>query len=376
MCSEHFAPLTHRLLYNSVLQSILWTANSLPVLLLIPMQCGNSTADCPPPPTYQNETTVDVDLTWLYDILDVLNGNAGKFALGSWFMLMLMCLGSCKVVHMVLTGQIDYPALTKPWKCALDCLQKVCGRWCPMMCDRCGDCCQRHCLCVCAACVTGVTGKKAYTAQARDTKPGWRRPRTCDGMCSGAKQARRAHRKQMRINKRKGIKSETAWFQKPYTCTCQVRCVSIQAAKCVFIAADCYGLVPSRDTKPLLVICKELFFFIYCPLLPLWWILDFMWEYSRRKWRRHKRKKRFREKRAARRAQKEKTYLMLDQFTRGKVERQIIDFDKEVKAKKKKKPKKGLCVCERGNRYITASLPLIQICTRGIMYVLSSECSK
>jgi len=122
-------------------------------------------------------------------------------------------------------------------------------------------------------------------------------------------------------------------------------CFHSGSQMCVFIAADCYGLVPSRDTKPLLVICKELFFFIYCPLLPLWWILDFMWEYSRRKWRRHKRKKRFREKRAARRAQKEKTYLMLDQFTRGKVERQIIDFDKEVKAKKNKKPKKGfVCV--------------------------------
>lgn len=140
-------------------------------------------------------------------------------------MMMLMCLGSCKVLHMLLTGQIDYPALTQPWKLALVCLQKVCGKWCPMIFDRCGDCCQRHCLCVCAACVTTVTGEKAYTAQARDTKPGWRRPQTCDGMCSGAKQARRAHRQRMRINKRKGIKTETAWFEKPYTCTCQVRCV-------------------------------------------------------------------------------------------------------------------------------------------------------
>lgn len=42
-----------------------------------------------------------------------------------------------------------------------------------------------------------------------------------------------------------------------------------------------------------------------------------------------------------RRAQKEKTYLMLDQYTRGKVERQIVDFDKEIKAGREKKPKKG-----------------------------------
>ena len=171
-------------------------------------------------------------MEWLKNALDFLNGYAGKFVLGSWFMMMLMCLGSCKVLHMLLTGQIDYPALTKPWKCALDCLQNVCGKWCPMIIDRCGDCCQRHCLCVCAACVTTVTGEKAYTAQARDTKPGWRRPQTCDGMCSGAKQARRAHRRQMRINKRKGMKTQTAWFEKPYTCTCQVRCVLIYMLVC------------------------------------------------------------------------------------------------------------------------------------------------
>ena len=66
-----------------------------------------------------------------------------------------------------------------------------------------------------------------------------------------------------------------------------------------------------------------------------------MWELVRRKWRRHKRKKRFRAKRAVRRAQKEKTYLMLDQYTRGKVERQIVDFDIKIKAGKEKKPKKG-----------------------------------
>lgn len=32
---------------------------------------------------------------------------------------------------------------------------------------------------------------------------------------------------------------------------------------------------------------------------------------------------------------------MLDQYTRGKVERQIVDFDKKIKAGKEKKPKKG-----------------------------------
>ena len=96
-----------------------------------------------------------------------------------------------------------------------------------------------------------------------------------------------------------------------------------------------------RDTKPIWETCKGLFFFFYCPLLPLWWILDFLWVYAKRKWRRHKRKKRYRALKAAQRAKKDKTFLMLDQYTRGKVEKQIVAFDKNVKQKKKKKVEKG-----------------------------------
>lgn len=40
---------------------------------------------------------------------------------------------------------------------------------------------------------------------------------------------------------------------------------------------------------------------------------------------------------AAEKAKKDNTYLMLDQYTRGKVEKQIIDFSKETKTKRKKK---------------------------------------
>lgn len=71
-------------------------------------------------------------------------------------------------------------------------------------------------------------------------------------------------------------------------------------------------------------------------------MVDWLWEYGRRKWRRHKRKKRYREKKAALTAQKEKTFLMLDQFTRGKVEKQIVDFDQKLKTKKAKELKKGI----------------------------------
>lgn len=92
---------------------------------------------------------------------------------------------------------------------------------------------------------------------------------------------------------------------------------------------------------PCLEICKGLFFFIYCPLLPVWWVVDFFWEYGKRKWRRHKRKKRYRARKAAMRAQEEQAFLMLDQYTRGKVERQIVDFDKALRARKEKEAKRG-----------------------------------
>lgn len=44
---------------------------------------------------------------------------------------------------------------------------------------------------------------------------------------------------------------------------------------------------------------------------------------------------------AAARAQQKQTYLMLDKYTRGKVEKQIVDFDKELKTKRKKQLRKG-----------------------------------
>ena len=54
---------------------------------------------------------------------------------------------------------------------------------------------------------------------------GAQRPTTCDGMCSGAKKARRLHRKHLRMLKRQKAKDFeiTAWWEKPYTCTCVVK---------------------------------------------------------------------------------------------------------------------------------------------------------
>ena len=187
-------------------------------------QCGDNVTDCPPPPKYaEGDVLKELNFHGLKKILNFLKGNAGKFLLGTWFIFILMLLGCCKVLHMLLTGQVDYPAITNPLKIVHKVTSSIFGKWCPMIWGKCGECCQRYCLCLFATAVTTVTGQKDYTAQAHELRSGWRRPRQCDGMCSGAKQARKAHRKQMRINKRKGLKSDTAWFQKRYTCTCKVR---------------------------------------------------------------------------------------------------------------------------------------------------------
>lgn len=66
---------------------------------------------------------------------------------------------------------------------------------------------------------TKYVGREAVTAKNA------RRPLNCDGMCRGAKQARRIHRKKLRVLKRRGVKpgKMLAWWEKSYNCTCVVR---------------------------------------------------------------------------------------------------------------------------------------------------------
>lgn len=84
-------------------------------------------------------------------------------------------------------------------------------------------------------------------------------------------------------------------------------------------------------------IIKGVCFFYYCPFLPLCWGLQFFYYWAKRKWRRHKRKKKFRETRAALDAQKHNTYLHLDRYSRGKVEKEILDLDLHIKSERRKK---------------------------------------
>ena len=87
---------------------------------------------------------------------------------------------------------------------------------------------------------------------------------------------------------------------------------------------------------PVLDICKGLFFFFYLPLLPVWWVITFTWERIINKYRRHERKKRYRAMKDKRTAEKEQYFLSVDQYTRGKIEMQILDIDKKTKAVKER----------------------------------------
>ena len=92
-----------------------------------------------------------------------------------------------------------------------------------------------------------------------------------------------------------------------------------------------------RDTQNVIEIFKGLFFFVYCPLLPLWWILEFFIEWIMRKRRRERRRRQFIKKKADKRSKDENTYLMLDKYTRGTTEKKMIDFNEEKKKTNSKK---------------------------------------
>lgn len=109
----------------------------------------------------------------------------------------------------------------------------------------------------------------------------------------------------------------------------------------------CTCVTFSRDTMPLCDICKGLFFFFYLPTLPLWWTLDFIWEFAKRKYRRHKRKKRYRAMKASQAVKQQQYFLSVDQYSRGKVERQVLDLDKKTKATRAKQAQKGESVMHK-----------------------------
>ena len=58
-----------------------------------------------------------------------------------------------------------------------------------------------------------------------------KRPRVCDGMCRGARVARKTHRRKVRVLRRKGMAVSEAWWESGYECTCRVRYVFMNLIK-------------------------------------------------------------------------------------------------------------------------------------------------
>lgn len=96
-----------------------------------------------------------------------------------------------------------------------------------------------------------------------------------------------------------------------------------------------------RENMACLKIIKGMFFFYYCLLLPLIWTLHYLFIFVKRKWKRHKRKKNFRVERASGNQAEDQAYLQLDKYSRGKIEREIIEFDAELRKERKERVKTG-----------------------------------
>lgn len=278
---------------------------------------------CPDAPERPDSELTAYTKRWYEKVLDTLLSiseffrlHTGKFLITFWVVMMLIFLGALKVVHIIITGEVKYKAATDPIVIAVERAKEIgeyiLKQWCPAFCDNlctsCGRCCRfctRRC-CWMMSC--GAVEKDEPMLHKERIERGWRPPPYCNGMCKGAKYRRRLHRKLMRVMKRTGQRKDAPWFSRPYNCSCKVK----DSAACVHI-------------------CKGLFFFFYCPLLPLYWILEFCFIYLRRKWRRRKRIAAYRAEKAEREANKERKYFQMDKYSRGKLEKEIVDLDKELK---------------------------------------------
>lgn len=198
----------------------------------LPLQCGNGTTTCPKPPEFKEGNSKRINL-WFTRLVDKLKKIIGpltsSLATATIIILILLVLGIIKVVHMIITGEIQMPAASEPTQMAIqfakNLAEKILKEWLPEAYDSCVSNCAKCTWSSYSMCFYVLTcGRFAKEAQLSKTvERGWRRPKRCNGMCTGAKVARRNHRKQMRMNKRKGMKNEMPWFAKPYTCTCKLK---------------------------------------------------------------------------------------------------------------------------------------------------------
>lgn len=287
------------------------------------LQCGNNKTVCPDAPERPDSSLELYRPRW-YDRMNAgfkkfaefIKLHGGKFLIAFWVIFCLVLLGGLKVLHIVMTQEVKMDAILFPPKEIARILKQwtdyILKEWCPSFCDNfwtsccncCGFCMRRSCW----AMSCGKVSRTHKPLQRKRIERGWRAPPYCDGMCDGARTRRSLHRKLMRVMKRTGQKKDTPWFSKRYNCTCKV-----------------------KDQAACVTICKGLFFFFYCPLLPAYWVVEFFFIFLRRKWRRRKRIKAFRAQREEKEATKQRQYLHMDEYSRGLVENEIVSLDKELR---------------------------------------------
>ena len=213
-------------------------------MYIISLQCGYNTSDCPPPPKYhEDDKFAQLDLRWINKVAvflkipqlsDFLKLNFGKLILVFWFIVILLVLGLIKYFHSSCSSKTSQnmppgpmgPKMMVAMK-GMEMKDKFMQEIVPAIYDSVTSTLYIYFVKICACFGQGLKGKTDFTIHAKNRyiteSGGWRKPVTCNGMCSGAKTARHNHRKQMRINKRRGAKSDAVWYQKPYRCSCKVR---------------------------------------------------------------------------------------------------------------------------------------------------------
>ena len=138
----------------------------------------------------------------------------------NYMYLLMIHLVTVLAVMSIVLGNIQCPATTCICccKCCYTAFSRIWGK--------CGEC-------LCTLLFCGAMGVSKFTTTNNKNSKGsflssnTARPTNCDSMCSGAKQARRAHRKKLRKMKREGVKMDRAefWWETKYECTCVVKLV-------------------------------------------------------------------------------------------------------------------------------------------------------
>eukprot|EP00731_Ephydatia_muelleri_P038319 Em0718g4a len=261
--------------------------------------CGSNRTDCPPPPTYlkpANYSNFGISVRgltgafekvgkWFKDTFD--SGTLGTTIVVAIIVLLVIGLGALKVVLVVYTGKLNLPAVP----CCTRCICGVAGALGECL----KICLQNLKLDFLLCCTRCLPGDKGFTAAGARPGVGGSAPPTATA----------------RARARGGPGGSTGGCS---GCTRGGACPRPLR----------------RETISLCEICAGTFFFFYCPLLPLWWGLGFLFQITKKLWRRYRRRRQYQTQHAAK---VERSYLVLDKYMRGKVE--TVGFDGALKKRRK-----------------------------------------